>query len=55
MQKDCAEVFIDLNVAENASLGEILFLMSEDNVRFQIRQPWMKWGTDAGGIDPATA
>ena len=55
MQKDWAEVIIDLNVAENASLGEILFLMSEDNVRLQIRQPWIKWGTDAGGIDPATA
>ena len=55
MQKDWAEVVIDLNVAENASLGEILFLMSEDNVRLQIRQPWIKWGTDAGGIDPATA
>jgi len=55
MQKDWAEVVIDLNVAENGSLGEILFLMSEDNVRLQIRQPWIKWGTDAGGIDPATA
>ena len=55
MQKDWAEVVIDLNVAEHAGLGEILFLMSEDNVRLQIRQPWIKWGTDAGGIDPATA
>ncbi|HEV8196672.1 MAG TPA: D-aminoacylase [Gemmatimonadales bacterium] len=55
MNKDWAEVIIDLNVAEQAQLGEILFLMSEDNVRTQIRQPWIKWGTDAGAADPATA
>lgn len=55
MGKDWADVIIDLNVAENAQLGEILFRMSEDNVRMQIRQPWMKWGTDAEAKDPATA
>jgi N-acyl-D-amino-acid deacylase len=55
MGKDWAEVVIDLNVAENAQLSEILFLMSEDNVRSQIRQPWIKWGTDAEAQDPATA
>jgi dihydroorotase/N-acyl-D-amino-acid deacylase len=55
MHKDWAEVIIDLNVAEEARLGEILFLMNEDNVRSQIRQPWIKWGTDAGSEDPATA
>jgi N-acyl-D-amino-acid deacylase len=53
--KDWAEVVIDFNVAEEARLGEILFLMSEDNVRTQIRQPWIKWGTDADAQDPATA
>ena len=26
--------------------------MSEDNVKLQLRQPWMKIGTDAGGPDP---
>ena len=55
LNKDWAEVIIDLNVAENAGLGEILFLMSEDNIKNQIRQPWMKFGTDAGSEDPATA
>jgi dihydroorotase/N-acyl-D-amino-acid deacylase len=55
MNKDWAEVVIDLNVAENAQLGEILFLMTEDNVKNQIRQPWTKWGTDAEAQDPATA
>lgn len=55
MNKDWAEVVVDLNVAEKAQLGEILFLMNEDNVRTQIRQPWIKWGTDADAQDPATA
>jgi dihydroorotase/N-acyl-D-amino-acid deacylase len=53
--KDWADVIIDMNIAEKAGLGEILFLMSEDNIRNQIRQPWMKFGTDAGSEDPATA
>lgn len=53
--KDWAEVIIDLNVEENAGLGEILFLMSEANIEHQLRQPWMKFGTDAGSEDPAKA
>jgi len=55
LNKDWAEVIIDLNVEEELGLGEILFLMSEDNMRLQLRQPWMKFGTDAGSSDPATA
>jgi N-acyl-D-amino-acid deacylase len=55
LNKDWAEVIIDLNVEEELGLGEILFLMSEDNMRLQLRQPWMKFGTDAGSQDPATA
>jgi dihydroorotase/N-acyl-D-amino-acid deacylase len=53
--KSWPEVIIDLNVEENLGLGELLFLMSEDNMRLQLRQPWMKFGTDAGSQDPATA
>lgn len=53
--KDWAEVIIDLNVEEKLGLGELLFLMSEDNMKLQLRQPWMKFGTDAGSQDPATA
>jgi dihydroorotase/N-acyl-D-amino-acid deacylase len=49
------EAIIDLNVEESLGLGEILFLMSEENMRLQLRQPWMKFGTDAGAQDPATA
>jgi dihydroorotase/N-acyl-D-amino-acid deacylase len=55
MNKDWADVIIDLNIAEKANLGEILFLMSEENLKTQLKQPWMKFGTDAGSDDPATA
>lgn len=27
--------------------------MSEDNLKLQFAQEWIKWGTDAGGVDPA--
>jgi dihydroorotase/N-acyl-D-amino-acid deacylase len=53
--KDWAEAIIDLNVDEELQLGELLFLMSEENIRLQLRQPWIKFGTDAGSTDPATA
>lgn len=55
LKKDWAEVIIDLNVAEELQLGEILFLMSEDNMKLQLQQPWMKFGTDAGSQDPDSA
>jgi N-acyl-D-aspartate/D-glutamate deacylase len=53
--KDWAEAIIDLNVDEELRLGELLFLMSEENIRLQLRQPWIKFGTDAGSVDPTTA
>jgi dihydroorotase/N-acyl-D-amino-acid deacylase len=53
--RDWAEVIIDLNVDEELQLGELLFLMSEENIRLQVRQPWIKFGTDAGSVDPTTA
>ncbi len=55
MKKDWADVIIDLNLAEPDKLSEMLFRMTEANVKLQIAQPWMKFGTDAGANDPATA
>jgi N-acyl-D-amino-acid deacylase len=55
LNKNWAETIIDLNVDEDLGLGEILFLMSEENLRLQLRQPWIKFGTDASSQDPATA
>ena len=55
MGKEWPDVVMDLLVAERQRIGTVYFLMSEDNVRLQLRQPWMKFGTDAGGADPDSA
>ncbi len=52
---DWVDTALDLIVSEEQRVGTIYFLMSEDNVRLKLQQPWMKFGTDAGGINPATA
>jgi N-acyl-D-amino-acid deacylase len=53
---DWAETIVDLVIGEGArGPGELLFLMSEENVKRQIALPWMKFGTDAGAMDPAQA
>jgi dihydroorotase/N-acyl-D-amino-acid deacylase len=53
--QDWIETAFDLVLDERQRIGTIFFLMSEENVAMQIAQPWMKFGTDAGGIDPETA
>jgi N-acyl-D-amino-acid deacylase len=53
--QEWVDVLIDLTLEEKALLGAVFFLMSEDNLALQIRQPWMKFGTDAGASDPAEA
>jgi N-acyl-D-aspartate/D-glutamate deacylase len=40
---------------EQQQIGTVYFKMSEDNLRLQLRQPWVKISSDAGGHDPATA
>ncbi|HEX5437181.1 MAG TPA: D-aminoacylase [Gemmatimonadaceae bacterium] len=52
MGEDWADAVIDLTLAERDRLGQILFIASDSNVAMQIRQPWMKFGTDADGVDP---
>ena len=39
---------IDLVIEDNSRVGTIYFLMSEDNIRRQIRLPYMSFGSDAG-------
>lgn len=53
--KDWVETVMDLLVSEEQRIGTIYFLMTEENVRLQLRQPWIKFGTDAGGMDPDSA
>jgi N-acyl-D-aspartate/D-glutamate deacylase len=53
--QDWIETVLDLLVAEGQSISTIYFSMSEENIKLQLRQPWVKVSTDAGGIDPAWA
>lgn len=49
---DWQDALIDLTIAENANLGGIFFLASDENLRMQLRQPWIVIGTDADGWSP---
>jgi N-acyl-D-amino-acid deacylase len=53
--KDAPDAIMDLLIAEEQRIGTVYFLMSEENIALQLRQPWMKFGTDAGGMDPDSA
>jgi dihydroorotase/N-acyl-D-amino-acid deacylase len=55
MGKDWVDAALDLILAERRRVETIYFLMSEDNVKLQLLQPWMKFGTDAGGVNPDSA
>ena len=46
------DTMMDLLVAEQQRIGTIYFTMSEENLVRQLRQPWIKISTDAGGLDP---
>jgi N-acyl-D-amino-acid deacylase len=43
---------IDLVIEDGSRVETAYFLMSEENVRKQIRQPWMTFGSDAAAIAP---
>jgi N-acyl-D-amino-acid deacylase len=53
--KHWLDAAMDLILSEHKSIATVYFMMSEENVRLQLRQPWMKFGTDAEGIDPEHA
>jgi len=55
MGKDWIDTAMDLVLYERQRVSTMYFLASEENVSMQIGQSWMKFGTDAGGIDPVTA
>lgn len=52
MGRDWADAAIELLLAENQRIATFFFSMCEDNVRLQMRQPWVSISTDAGGMDP---
>jgi N-acyl-D-amino-acid deacylase len=49
---DPVETIMDLVLEDRSRIGTIYFLMSEDNLKKQIRQPWVSFGSDAASIAP---
>ena len=48
--KDPVETIMDLVLEDRSRIGTIYFLMSEDNIKNQIRQPWVSFGSDAASM-----
>ena len=43
---------IDLVIEDESRVETVYFLMSEENIRKQIKQPWVSFGSDAGATAP---
>lgn len=43
---------IDLVIEDHSRIDTVYFLMSEDNIRKQIKQPWVSFGSDAAASAP---
>lgn len=50
--KSPEETAMDLVVRDGSRVGTVYFLMSEENVRAQVKLPWMSFGSDAGAQAP---
>src|SRR5213596_2001964 len=50
--KDPIEIIMDLLVENEKPIGATYFLMSEENVRKEIAQPWVSFGSDEASQAP---
>ena len=50
--EDPVETIMNLVLEDHSRVGTVYFMMSEDNVRKQIRLPWMSFGSDAASMAP---
>jgi N-acyl-D-amino-acid deacylase len=53
--KSPEETAIDLVVEDGSRIGTVYFMMSEENVKKQIRLPWVSFDSDAGSLAPEGA
>ena len=51
---DWHEAIVTLLADEGSDIFTMYLMISEENLEQQFQQPWMKFGTDAGGVDPET-
>jgi dihydroorotase/N-acyl-D-amino-acid deacylase len=49
-KKDELDALFDLLIADNAQTSMIVFLMSEDDVKLALKQPWVSVGVDHGAV-----
>jgi N-acyl-D-amino-acid deacylase len=50
--KDPVETVMDLVLEDHSRVGTIYFLMDEQNIKKQIRLPWVSFGSDAASMAP---
>lgn len=50
--KSPEETAMDLVIEDDSRVGTVYFLMSEENIRKQIREPWVSLGSDAESAAP---
>jgi N-acyl-D-amino-acid deacylase len=50
--EDPVETIMNLVLEDRSRVGTVYFMMSEDNLRKQIRLPWVSFGSDAGSMTP---
>lgn len=46
------DTMMDLVIEDGSRVGTVYFMMSEDNIRRKIAQPWMSFGSDAASLAP---
>jgi N-acyl-D-amino-acid deacylase len=49
------ETVMDLVIEDGSRVEAVYFLMSEDNLREQLKQPWVSFGSDAASLAPEGA
>ncbi len=52
---DPENTILDLVLEDQSRVGTVYFLMSEDNIRKQIKYPWVSFGSDAESVAPEGA
>jgi N-acyl-D-amino-acid deacylase len=50
--KSPEETAMDLVIEDDSRVDTVYFLMAEDNIKKQIRQPWVSFGSDAESMAP---
>jgi N-acyl-D-amino-acid deacylase len=53
--KDPIETIMDLVYEDRSRVGTVYFMMTEENIKKQLRQPWVSLGSDAASMAPEGA